>query len=262
MRGPSRWPRRTLDRANCGQALQHQGAVEAYAVGMLNVTRTSRSRAFLCTAPAIMAWAALGTVVAACAPSPASGAPVTEPAPSGAFATEPVDTARSAPPSSAPTSSASSSPSASAFVAPRERGTPQSAPPPSTADGGPTLGAEIDLLREVQRALVAHPAAALALLDEHAARFPESLLRDERTALRIDALCRLGRTAEAGALLPRLSGSPVLASNARLRCAPLARAGPGGRRGPLKRLAARDYGPREGITAPGGAFGSSTKWIR
>jgi hypothetical protein len=45
--------------------------------------------------------------------------------------------------------------------------------------------------------VASQPSAALRLLDQHAARFPEGLLAPEREVLRIEALRRLGRTAEA-----------------------------------------------------------------
>lgn len=45
--------------------------------------------------------------------------------------------------------------------------------------------------------MTSQPSAALRLLDQHAARFPEGLLTPEREVLRIETLHRLGRTSEA-----------------------------------------------------------------
>ena len=57
----------------------------------------------------------------------------------------------------------------------------------------PGLGDDVALLGRARRTLLAgQPAAALALLDEHAARFPASTLREARAAMRVTALCRRG----------------------------------------------------------------------
>lgn len=67
----------------------------------------------------------------------------------------------------------------------------------STAD---TLRAERALLTAARAALDADdPAAALAALDRHAARFPTGILAEERTATRVRALCAAGRRADADA---------------------------------------------------------------
>lgn len=58
----------------------------------------------------------------------------------------------------------------------------------------------------------ARPAAALEALDEHERKFPKGVLRQERAAARVKALCALGRLEEARAELARLTraapGSP------------------------------------------------------
>lgn len=56
---------------------------------------------------------------------------------------------------------------------------------------------ELELLLDARKAMPAQPAAALRLLDEHATRFPRGLLGPEREVLTIEALRKLGRTAEA-----------------------------------------------------------------
>ncbi len=66
--------------------------------------------------------------------------------------------------------------------------------------GPATVAAEAELLRQADGAVKAgQPARALALLDEHAARFPNGILIEEREAERIVVLCALGRTDEARA---------------------------------------------------------------
>jgi hypothetical protein len=61
----------------------------------------------------------------------------------------------------------------------------------------PKPRSEVELLFEARKAARSQPSAALQLLDEHAARFPSGQLAPEREVLRIEALRRLGRTAEA-----------------------------------------------------------------
>ena len=76
-----------------------------------------------------------------------------------------------------------------------------------------TLADELQLVRAAQEALRNHePARALTLLDEHAARFPLGLLREERSAARVFALCALDRRddarTEAARLLREAPNSP------------------------------------------------------
>lgn len=83
--------------------------------------------------------------------------------------------------------------------------TPEEAPP---AD---TLAEELELLRAANRALAADPAAALARVDEHRARFERGQLATDREVVRVLALCALGRTSDAhaigDALRARLAGT-------------------------------------------------------
>ena len=58
---------------------------------------------------------------------------------------------------------------------------------------------EIQLLQRAQDALGRGPAQALDLINRHAARFPGSILGQEREVIAIDALVRLGRVGEARA---------------------------------------------------------------
>ena len=84
-------------------------------------------------------------------------------------------------------------------------------------------GAEVELLQRAQKALQANDAsAALALLNEHAQRFPNGALAEERDAARVLALCGAGRQADAAsagaAFLSAHPDSP-LASRVRSSCA-------------------------------------------
>jgi hypothetical protein len=96
------------------------------------------------------------------------------------------------------------------------------APPRAVASVGATsLAEETRLLHAAQHELARkNTSAALALLDEHASKFPGGALAEERTAARVLALCDLGRSAEArlaadafvrkspqSPLVPRLRGS-------------------------------------------------------
>jgi hypothetical protein len=102
--------------------------------------------------------------------------------------------------------------------------TPSASASPVASTGATSLAEETRLLHAAQRELARkNTSAALALLDEHAARFPRGALAQERSAARVLALCDLGRAAEArGAaeafvraapqspLVPRLRGSCAL----------------------------------------------------
>jgi hypothetical protein len=72
--------------------------------------------------------------------------------------------------------------------------------------------AEIALLTRAEQALDVEPAAAMSILDEHAQRFPDGVLAQEREILRIDTELALGRRAAAVArareFLLRFPGSP------------------------------------------------------
>jgi type IV secretory pathway VirB10-like protein len=91
---------------------------------------------------------------------------------------------------------------------PRPAARPTEAPPPRDAD---TLAEEAALLERARASLGTSPAGALAITEEHAAKFPGGKLSVERELLAIDALRRLGRVAEARsrgeALLSRAQGS-------------------------------------------------------
>lgn len=66
--------------------------------------------------------------------------------------------------------------------------------PAASADD--QLAAEMRLLQEAQRITERDPAGALALLEQHRARYPRGTFREEREAYAIEALVRLEHTSE------------------------------------------------------------------
>jgi hypothetical protein len=92
---------------------------------------------------------------------------------------------------------------------------PPAPPAPATAPlERSTLADETRLLREADRALRGgSPETAIALLDEHAQRFPDGVLAPERSAERMVALCQLGRAdaSTATRFLANRSSSPLAA---------------------------------------------------
>lgn len=92
----------------------------------------------------------------------------------------------------APAVAPSPSPTESSGAPARRRDSTPQAP---TEDG---LGVETELLRRASTELAAgHADAALRITGEHGRRFPRSSLADLRTAVRIEALCGLGKAAQA-----------------------------------------------------------------
>lgn len=72
--------------------------------------------------------------------------------------------------------------------------------PTASTSRASTLDAEVVLLREANAALQSGDSRrALVLLDQHAARFHQGALAEERAAQRVFALCQSGRTDEASA---------------------------------------------------------------
>lgn len=75
---------------------------------------------------------------------------------------------------------------------------------PAPARDGSELKRELGLLREATTSLKAGDARlALRRLDEHAARYPQGILSEEREATRIRARCALGESQAAAALIER-----------------------------------------------------------
>jgi hypothetical protein len=115
-------------------------------------------------------------------------------------------TAAASPTSQGPASSATpeaEGTTAARAVAPAEEAAPKPAQQklPTRAEPvePPTIPqrSEVGLLFDARKAMPAQPLAALRLLEEHAQRFPDGQLGPEREVLRIEALRKLGRTAEA-----------------------------------------------------------------
>jgi outer membrane protein assembly factor BamD (BamD/ComL family) len=84
------------------------------------------------------------------------------------------------------------------------------------------IAVETSLVRGADEALRAGDAArALALLEEHARRFPHGILAEERSAERVSALCKLGRIddarVEANQFLAATPDSP-LSTSVRASC--------------------------------------------
>jgi hypothetical protein len=98
------------------------------------------------------------------------------------------------------------------------------APATETAPGPSSLDVEIALVRDAREALrVGDATRALVLLDEHARRFSGGALSEDCDALRIQALCALGRVGEARDLTTRF-----LTSHSASPHAPAVRASCGG----------------------------------
>ncbi|HKP55456.1 MAG TPA: hypothetical protein VJV78_01975 [Polyangiales bacterium] len=88
-------------------------------------------------------------------------------------------------------------PQPAAEAAARKPPAPPEKPEPQRTAPQPEQRSELQLLFEARKALPSQPAAALQLLDEHAARFRNGQLAPEREVLAIEALRKLGRNAEA-----------------------------------------------------------------
>ena len=76
------------------------------------------------------------------------------------------------------------------------------APPPSVKED-PALANELSLIDRAQHALRDDPRRALQLVQEHAGRFPNQLLEQEREVVAVAALVKLGRKSEAAARAQR-----------------------------------------------------------
>lgn len=117
-------------------------------------------------------------------------------------------------PLEAPEVEPSNPPERSVVPAPASRSKPVS--PPSAARTAPPDAPEVEssadpegvgLLQEARREVASAPMKTLSLTAQHAAEFPKSALREEREALRIQALFRLHRTKEAESELARFEAA-------------------------------------------------------
>lgn len=97
---------------------------------------------------------------------------------------------RRAPDSDSPPRPQSPSPTPRAPRATQEPKAPEPGPAQSTVS-------ELELIATAQESMrVGRPAEALDLLEQHRRHFPDASTREERRALRVLALCALGRLAE------------------------------------------------------------------
>jgi hypothetical protein len=71
--------------------------------------------------------------------------------------------------------------------------------PPESASTQGASSDEFALLRAARQAVAAQPGRALRLTEEHAQRFPQGMLAQEREAIAIEALAKLGRATQAQA---------------------------------------------------------------
>lgn len=140
-------------------------------------------------------------------PHPSSKVPVVPPPPT-ALATDPVGAAdpsvvRPLPSPGAPR------PQRPVAIAPRAPATVTAARAPAPVVDP---AAEVALIEQARKQLAATPALALAPLREHAERFPDGLLAQERELMRIEALSALGKTdlalERAAAFATRFPDSP------------------------------------------------------
>jgi RNA polymerase sigma-70 factor (ECF subfamily) len=101
--------------------------------------------------------------------------------------------------------------SANAPVAPAPRGT--------SRRSSDRLAEEVAILSHAETELHAgHYEKALALLEQHARSFPRGTLAPERIGAQVQALCGLGRRAEADAALRRLAPGSLQETRARAAC--------------------------------------------
>ena len=92
-------------------------------------------------------------------------------------------------------------------------------PAPSGRRPPNRLAEEVAILSRAAADLRAGRAAeALKALDEHQRKFPNGALAEERRAAKAEALCSLGRVAEASALLARLGSKSPHAARAQRFC--------------------------------------------
>jgi hypothetical protein len=109
----------------------------------------------------------------------------------------------------------------SAVIAPENRPASASTPATSREASRPsdTLSEEVAILSRAEKELHSgHAENALRLLKEHERKYRKGKLAEERTAARIQALCALGRFAEANALLGSLAPQSLHGKPAHRAC--------------------------------------------
>ncbi|MET0793223.1 MAG: hypothetical protein ABW061_17005 [Polyangiaceae bacterium] len=104
-------------------------------------------------------------------------------------------------------------------VAPPASAVPVAPAKPAARLAQDSLAEELSLLSRATSALHSGRAAeALRLLNEHARKFPNGVLSEERRAARVQALCLVGRTTEGRAELARLAPQSPAAARAKQVC--------------------------------------------
>ncbi|AKV04590.1 hypothetical protein AKJ09_11253 [Labilithrix luteola] len=164
---------------------------------------------------------------AAPAPAVAASNAVTTSHPSPSLESQalPVPTSSSASALALETNVVAAPPASPVSAVPIRRPSAPIAPSPSASAPKVSEGrvaAETQLLRDADAALRSGDAVqALALLDDHARTYPNGVLREECSAERIFALCKLGRVSEARGETERFlrdSGESPLAASVRSSC--------------------------------------------
>jgi RNA polymerase sigma factor (sigma-70 family) len=179
------------------------GVVGAASLALVVTTRPASERSERAVASTVARTPTQGAVAPAEPPGPRPDAAPR--ATTGEASPAPTD-----PAAPAPTVPVAARPAARALDAPPRAGR-DATPPTPVADG---LGEETALLRRASTELAAGQAeAALRITGEHGRRFPDSALADVRAAVRIEALCALGKAVqargEAELFLRQHPGSPV-----------------------------------------------------
>jgi hypothetical protein len=154
-------------------------------------------------AASVLGAAGLGLVVATRTPEQTPGPVVAPPAvvPSVPSEPAPAEPVKTATPEPEPSKRASPPAPAPPKKTPVVQKAPQPIAPPPTP---PEADEELAGLDEAMKAARAgRPADALAAVDAHAARFPQSALAQEREVIGIEALVALGRPDDARARLAR-----------------------------------------------------------
>ena len=137
-----------------------------------------------------------------------------------AVAVTPIPAPEESPPQPTAAREPASTPAAAVAPAPVAPPPPlqpaAAAPVTAAAPKLPALSGELELLSDAQRALREDQLSrALALLDQHAARYPRGALTPERLAARAVVLCRMGDApsgrAEARRLEASAPSSPLIA---------------------------------------------------
>ena len=137
------------------------------------------------------------------------------PAPAAAVLSPPSEPSAIAEPPSAPPADPELE-----VVAPPSSALPNKPNAPAVRSAPESLAREVAMLSSATSALHAgQPAQALKLLNEHARKFPNGVLSEERRAARAQALCMLGRIAEGQAELERLAPQSPAAARAKQVCA-------------------------------------------